>query len=413
MSTVSSTDTVKGAYGGDGGALFGLAMKTGFLTLITLGIYRFWAKTRIRRYMWSATAPGGAPFEYTGTGLEKFLGFLVAIVVLALYLGVLQLLLFFVGLNIFAGGTDPQAVLRQLAATYITLFAVLPLVFFAQYRSRRYLLSRTRWRGIRFGAETGAVGYMLRALGYTLLTIISLGLLAPLAAFKLEKYMVDRTWYGDIKFAQDGKWTMLYGSMKHIFIGLGLVIGGAAIGGFSDIPALAILGGVVGTFWLYFGIFYFQVDGFRRMANHKKVGDVIGFDTKPKVWTVIGHVLLGSLAAGAAAFAVILVAGLVGGSIIGFSSFDMMMNPDGLANQQPDMASAALGGLIFFLGYILAIIVAGALILVMVNQPIIAHYVTSTTILNASRLDTVRQRGDDEMVDAEGFADALDVGGGF
>ncbi|MGB0797738.1 MAG: DUF898 family protein, partial [Planktomarina sp.] len=76
----------------DTGRLFWLAIKTTLLTVITLGVYRFWARTRIRRYIWSAIRPGGDEFEYTGTGLEKFLGFLLAVVILAVYLGILQVL---------------------------------------------------------------------------------------------------------------------------------------------------------------------------------------------------------------------------------------------------------------------------------------------------------------------------------
>ena len=47
------------------------------LTIVTLGIYRFWAKTRIRRYLWSQTEFLGDRFEYTGTGKELLIGFLI------------------------------------------------------------------------------------------------------------------------------------------------------------------------------------------------------------------------------------------------------------------------------------------------------------------------------------------------
>ena len=87
-------------YRGTQGPLFWLALKTALLTLVTLGIYRFWAKTRVRKYFWSATAPGGDPIEYTGNGLEKLLGFLMAVAFLAIYLGLFQLLLFFAGLSL-------------------------------------------------------------------------------------------------------------------------------------------------------------------------------------------------------------------------------------------------------------------------------------------------------------------------
>ena len=47
--------------------------------------------------------PGGDAFECTGTGLEKFLGFLIALVILAFYLGILQVVLTFVGFNLLGG----------------------------------------------------------------------------------------------------------------------------------------------------------------------------------------------------------------------------------------------------------------------------------------------------------------------
>ena len=100
----------------------------------------------------------------------------------------------------------------------------MPLIFFAQYRARRYKLARSRWRGVRFGAEKGAWGYALRAMGHWLLTILTLGLMLPRQTFWLEKYKTDRSWYGDGRFVQEGRWSALYGAMKHLFIGVGLVL---------------------------------------------------------------------------------------------------------------------------------------------------------------------------------------------
>ena len=79
-----------GAFLTEKSKLFWLAFWTGFLTVLTLGIYRFWARTRLRRYIWSAIDVGGDSFEYTGTGLEKFLGFLIGLVVFTVYLGLLK-----------------------------------------------------------------------------------------------------------------------------------------------------------------------------------------------------------------------------------------------------------------------------------------------------------------------------------
>ena len=64
-------------FDGRGGELFVVYIVNIFLTLVTLGIYRFWGKTRIRQYVWSHLRYKGDAFEYTGKGLELFLGFLI------------------------------------------------------------------------------------------------------------------------------------------------------------------------------------------------------------------------------------------------------------------------------------------------------------------------------------------------
>lgn len=186
---------IEGDYHGASKPLFLLYLKTAALTLVTLGLYRFWAKTRIRSYVWSAVSADGDSFEYTGTGLEKFLGFLMAVVILAIYLGLVQVLLLFVGLSFSIEAETAIEQARQLAVIYITFLAVAPLLLFAQYRARRYKMARTRWRGIRFGMDGGAWGYALRAMWYYFLVLLTFGVLLPLATFRLEKYMADRSWY--------------------------------------------------------------------------------------------------------------------------------------------------------------------------------------------------------------------------
>ncbi|CAN0586808.1 unnamed protein product, partial [Ectocarpus sp. 12 AP-2014] len=103
MSTPQDSMDIR--YTGEKGPLFNLAFKTGLLTVVTLGIYRFWQKTRIRKYIWSSVNAGGDTFEYTGTGIEKLLGFLIAVVFLAIYIGIIQMVLFYAGLSVMV---DPQ-----------------------------------------------------------------------------------------------------------------------------------------------------------------------------------------------------------------------------------------------------------------------------------------------------------------
>ena len=113
MSEIRSADA---RYTGQSGPIFGLSLKVAFLTLLTLGIYRFWGKSRIRRYIWSSAELDGDRFEYTGTGLEKFLGFLMAVVFLAVYLGIVQISLTFFGFSLLGEPqTDAQMVAQALA----------------------------------------------------------------------------------------------------------------------------------------------------------------------------------------------------------------------------------------------------------------------------------------------------------
>ena len=67
------TDRDKGFYytGWTGGILL-LAIKNAVLNILTLTIYRFWAKTDERRHLWRHTHFLGDPLEYTGVGKELF-----------------------------------------------------------------------------------------------------------------------------------------------------------------------------------------------------------------------------------------------------------------------------------------------------------------------------------------------------
>lgn len=401
-------DVLHGAYRGEGGRLFWLALGTGVLTLLTLGIYRFWAKARIRRYLWSATAPGGNPFEYTGTGLEKFLGFLVAVVILAIYLGILNVVLMFLGFSVILGDpNDPMAAVQQVIVIYINLIALLPLIYFAQYRARRYLLSRTRWRGVRFGAEKGAWGYTWRGCLLTILSILSLGLLSPLQTYKLEKYTWDRTWYGDTKFEQGGKWTSLYRAMLHVIIGLAIfVVAGVLV---ALDPQMALLGTVlfvVGYIWLIIGFIYYQVHAWRILAAHKSLGTAITFRSLPRTGTIIGTYIVGTIAVSLLTAIALIPLGFL---IAGFAQAFGTGNPEDIFGNPQGLLFIA----VIAFAYIFAIVFAGALSMVFITQPILRHYVEETTVLNASRLDMIRQRVGDDVVDAEGFADALDVGAAF
>ncbi|PIV73909.1 MAG: DUF898 domain-containing protein, partial [Rhodobacteraceae bacterium CG17_big_fil_post_rev_8_21_14_2_50_65_11] len=252
---------LKTDFAGDRGDLFALALRTGVLSVLTLGIYRFWQTTRLRRWYWSAVRPGGVALEYTGTPHEKLMGFFVAVLVLAAYLTVVNLAAMFVAIRLSAG--LPDLLTYAVGAAPV---ALLPIVFVARYRARRYILSRSAWLGIRFGMDPGAWGYAWRACLYWLLTALTLGLFWPLKSFQLEKYLTDRSWYGTARFTQHGSGLTLYGLAIPFFLGIWATIGVlvqvglTGDGGWAwylvvSVP-LTLLGGV-----------YFRVASLRAMAG--------------------------------------------------------------------------------------------------------------------------------------------------
>src|SRR4029078_11155586 len=59
-----------------------LVTRGALLELVTLGFYRFWLATDMRRDFWSHTSVEGDAPEYTGTAKELLIGFLIALAIL-------------------------------------------------------------------------------------------------------------------------------------------------------------------------------------------------------------------------------------------------------------------------------------------------------------------------------------------
>ena len=397
-------------YAGRRGRLFRLALWTSLLTGLTLGIYRFWMKTRLRRYYWSAIRPGGQPLEYVGKPLEKLLGFLIAVTFLAFYIGIVNLLLMFLSYSLLQ---------TNFWAYGMSLVGIVPILFYARYRARRYILARTRWRGVRFGMEQGAWAYTWRALLHWLVTILSLGLLWPRMTFWLEKFKTDRTYFGSERFNQGGKWTMLYRPMLHIYLPA-LALLGIALWVF--LSATASTGSLQETLrnfegfenlayglllipWFFFGLAYFRAKSFERLTNAKTVGP-LGFISKPRPWRVFwiyifGYGLVG-VALGILGFAIVM-AYIALAQLYG-ASFDEEFLPAG--NGPPLWIITTLSIVSYFAVFILW----GALKHVLVTLPLARHFAETLQITGATNLGDIDQRERDEMEQAEGFAEALDVG---
>ena len=150
-------------FTGDRIAFLHLAAHGAGLELVTLGFYRFWLVTDIRRHLWTHTAIDGDAAEYTGRAKELLVGFLFALAILV----PIYLAYFLVGIEFERW--------QGFASTPLFL-AFYAFGQFAIFRARRYRLTRTVWRGVRFWMDGSGWAYSLRAMLWGLLVLLTLGL---------------------------------------------------------------------------------------------------------------------------------------------------------------------------------------------------------------------------------------------
>lgn len=202
----------RAVFDGTNTDLWPITLRNAILNLLTLFFYRFWGRTRVRRYLWARTSFLGSRFAYTGTGRELFIGFLIVF-----FLVLLPLL----GISVYVAyhwGTD---VIARTAYAYGIGILSYFLFHIASYRALRYRLSRTNWRGIR-GTQTGsALLYGLKALGWLLLVPFSMGLLYPVQRVSLTGTKLNNAWFGDRRFTFDsqGKSGQLYRPFMRAWLG--------------------------------------------------------------------------------------------------------------------------------------------------------------------------------------------------
>jgi uncharacterized membrane protein YjgN (DUF898 family) len=192
-STPDRADRGGARFLSESGPFWRLLLRGAGLMLVTLGVYRFWLVTDIRRFLWGHTEIAGDVIEYLGTARELLLGFLMAIAVLA---------------PIDAAFVLAAIDLGPLGRVCGVLGLVMLLVLgqFAVYRARRYRLTRTLFRGLKFHQTGSSWRYAASAVLWWTVIGATLGLAYPWARASLERYKMRHTFYGDLqgRFASSG-----------------------------------------------------------------------------------------------------------------------------------------------------------------------------------------------------------------
>ncbi len=186
-------------FHGDGKELFKIVFVNQILTVLTLGIYYFWAKTKTRLYIYGSTSLGGDRFSYHGTGKELFKGgmFFAGIIIGLVVLSAAMTMILGPGIGEFLEGVVTLLIVLVFPALMVGAF--------------RYRLSRTAWRTVRFSFRGVRMDALKMYTIGTILTILTLGFYFPIFAVELQKFWRGNAYFGNMPFKFSGDHKEIYG----------------------------------------------------------------------------------------------------------------------------------------------------------------------------------------------------------
>lgn len=406
---------------GDTNSFLGLLVRGAFLLLVTLGIYRFWFTTDIRRFLWSNTELAGETFEYTGTARELLLGFLFAIAVLVpLYVA------------LFAVSLAPGlGVLSQLSSA-IAFVLLMVLGQFAIYRARRYRLTRTIYRGVRFNQTGSAWRYALCAMFWSAMVVLTLGLAYPFMQSRLERFKMRHTFFGNLpgRFVGSGFGLLFRGVVMWLLVVGPLILALAIIATTIDWKAIATaaasageeglesfvrqlenaspgLGGVVAgavaaLLWSLFMAFIlypvFQAMLLRWWASGLRFGEV-ALTSRLRTGSVFG------------AYARFLGLSMLWSTVVGIGSgMAAVAVNQGLKSWNADVGDIATV-VVALAAYVVLMLGYSAIYQVTVKLALWRITVETLAVAGVAALERVAAQGQPSSAFGEGLADALNVGG--
>lgn len=270
------------------------------LTIVTLGIYRFWATARERRYLWSRSRFIDERLEWSGTGMELFIGFLIVMVLFVLP---------FTILNFVLQGAIFQ---DEPWIAGILFIGMLLFIFYltgvARFRALRYRLARTRWHGIRGGSDDPGLTFGLSYMWKTFVGYLPVGLLVPWSMTSLWNERWSKMSFGPFQFESDAdpgavfaRYLLFYLSPIIFFLAaIPLTFAGVASGFDGEAPGAGFIVAILAfTFIFYFGLgliaVAFYAKFYREAVGATRLGDLqfhFGASTMDWIKLLLGDVAL-------------------------------------------------------------------------------------------------------------------------
>jgi uncharacterized membrane protein YjgN (DUF898 family) len=292
---------------------------------------------------------------------------------------------------------------------------------YAVYRARRYRLTRTIYRGVRFHQTGSAWRYAVCALFWWSLILLTLGLAYPLAQSRLERFKMGHTFFGNLPGRFEGSaWHLFLRGFVLWFLAVvpftaGLVATLAAIDwdavkSFDDLSSWLETSGLAGAvvyatltgLWLLlaFAILYpiFQAMLLRWWASGLRFGTVV-LTSRLRTGQVYGvyarfvwYAFLFTVAAGV----LVIVGAVVLTAVIG-----------DLESTAKEIATTVAG----LAAYVAIALGYSTIYQATVRLGLWRCVVESLDISNLSALEQVSAAGEAASPVGEGLADALRVGG--
>jgi uncharacterized membrane protein YjgN (DUF898 family) len=183
-------------FSGKGGDLFVIALKNILLSILTLGIYSFWAKVNNLKFFYKNTKIYKETFDYHGTGKEAFIGFLKGMLIV----GVVVIL--FAGFNILLTSLFGEIGTGiAIVFLYLGIIAVQPMLILGKMR---YQYGRTSWSNIRFSFRADSKEFYILFIKGALLTIITFGIYMPWFLVAQERFVCKNLKIGKRNFKFNG-----------------------------------------------------------------------------------------------------------------------------------------------------------------------------------------------------------------
>jgi uncharacterized membrane protein YjgN (DUF898 family) len=186
----SELKSYKLGYNGKGKDFFCIIIINWLLTAITFGFYSSWAKAKTLQYLYGTTTLNGDNFSFHGTGKEMFKGYMKLILIFLVLLVICGSLIYF------------DMIALGLFILYFSMIILFPIIIHGQCR---YQLSRSSWRGIRFGYRGNRNELIGNYFKWIFFCIVSLGVYASWMVMSIYKYIIENIRLGDIEFKFRGK----------------------------------------------------------------------------------------------------------------------------------------------------------------------------------------------------------------